>query len=101
MTALTLPLLAKNVWPYYFLDAYVFGAVWWLGQASPSTLGRRLIGAALPLVAVAGTFLTEYEMEATDGRIRLPEGLAMGVILAVLAVGLAVLLRRRDAVSVN
>jgi uncharacterized membrane protein len=101
LTALTLPLLAKNVWPYYFLDAYVFGSVWWLGQASPSTLGRRVIGAAIPLVAVAGTFLTEYEMEATDGRIRLPEGLAMGVILAVLTLGLAVLLRRRDAVSLD
>jgi len=101
LTALTIPLLAKNVWPYYFLDAYVFGAVWWLGQTSPSTVGRRVIGAAIPLVAVAGTFLTEYEMEATDGRIRLPEGLAMGVILAVLTVGLAVLLRRRHAVSLD
>lgn len=101
LTALTLPLLAKNVWPYYFLDAYVFGSVWWLGQASPSTLGRRVIGATIPLVAVAGTFLTEYEMEATDGRVRLPEGLAMGVILAVLTIGLAVLLRRRDAMSLD
>jgi len=93
LTALTLPLFAKSVWPYYFLDAYVFGAVWWLGQAGRIAWGRRFIGAAIPLIAVIGTLLTEYEMEATDGRIRLPEGVAMGVVLAVVTAALAVWLR--------
>jgi hypothetical protein len=83
LTALTLPLLAKSVWPYYFLDAYVFGAIWWLGQASPLAWGRRVIGAALPFIAIAGALLTEYELEQPGAGIRLPEGLAMGVILAV------------------
>jgi len=72
-----------------------FGAVWWLGQANLLALGRRLIGAALPLIAVVGTLLTEYEMEATDGRVRLPEGVAMGVVLALTTVALAVRLRQR------
>src|SRR3989449_1034916 len=89
LTALTLPFLAKSVWPYYFLDAYVFGAVWWLGQADPLAWGRRLIAAAVPLVALVGTLLTEYEMGATDGRIRLAEGVAMGVVLVVLMAALA------------
>jgi len=97
LTALTLPLLAKNVWPYYFLDVYVFGSVWWLGQARPMAWGRRLVGATLPLIASIATFLTEYEMGATDGRIRLPEGVAMGVILTLLTVALAVRLRSRQA----
>src|SRR3989442_246217 len=95
LAALTLPLLAKSVWPYYFLDAYVFGAVWWLGQADPLALGRRLIPAAVPLIAVIGTALTEYEMGATDGRIRLYEGVAAGVVLALVMAALAGRLRRR------
>jgi uncharacterized membrane protein len=94
LTALTLPLLAKSVWPYYFLDAYVFGAVWWLGQASALAWGRRLIAAAVPLIAIIGTLLTEYEMEATTFRIRLDEGVAMGVVLSVLSIALVVRLRR-------
>jgi hypothetical protein len=94
LTALTLPLLAKSVWPYYFLDAYVFGAVWWLGQTSAPAWGRRLIGAMVPLIAIIGTLLTEYEMEATTQRVRLDEGVAMGVVLAVLSIALVVRLQR-------
>jgi hypothetical protein len=94
LTALTLPLLAKSVWPYYFLDAYVFGAVWWLGQTSALAWGRRLIGAVVPLIAIIGTLLTEYEMEATTQRVRLDEGVAMGVVLSVLSIALVVRLQR-------
>jgi hypothetical protein len=96
MTALTLPLLAKSVWPYYFLDAYVFGAVWWLGQADPLKLGRGVTGATLPLVAVSGALLTEYEMGAASRQLRLLEGVAMGGVLAVLAAALVIRLRRGD-----
>jgi hypothetical protein len=95
LTALTLPLLAKSVWPYYFLDAYVFGAVWWLGNAGALAWGRRLIAAAVPLIAIIGTLLTEYEMDASAAGVRLPEGVAMGLILSVLTVALAVRLLRR------
>jgi hypothetical protein len=96
LTALTLPLLAKSVWPYYFLDAYVFGAVWWLGQPSPLAR-RRIVGATIPIIASVGTLLTEYEMPASAGRTRLWEGVAMGVVLFVLIAALAVRLRRRHA----
>ena len=95
LTALTLPLLAKSVWPYYFLDAYVFGAVWWLGQVDPLALGRRLMGAMVPLIATIGTLLTEYEMGTADARIRLTEGVAMGLVLTLLIAALAIRLRRR------
>ena len=97
LTALAVPLLAKSVWPYYFLDAYVFGAVWWLGQADALAWGRRLIGATLPLIASTGALLTEYEVGASDGRIRLPEGVAVGVVVAVLIAALAARLRRPAA----
>jgi hypothetical protein len=94
LTALALPLLAKSVWPYYFLDAYVFGAVWWLGQANPLALVGRLLGASIPLIAVLGTLLTEYEMGVNTARIRVAEGVPMGVLLAVLTAVLAGRLRR-------
>lgn len=99
LTALTLPLLAKSVWPYYFLDAYVFGAIWWLGQVGRLAWRRRFVGAAVPLIASIGTLLTEYEIGATDGRIRPAEGVAMGVILAVLIVALAARLQRPAILS--
>src|SRR3989441_3688458 len=97
MTALTLPLLAKSVWPYYFLDAYVFGAIWWLGQAEPLALRRRLVGVTVPLVAVLGTLLTEYEMPASGVHKRLLEGVTMGAILSALLVALTFRFRRTHA----
>jgi uncharacterized membrane protein len=99
LTALALPLLAKSVWPYYFLDAYVFGAVWWLGQAEPLALRRRLVAVAIPLIAVLGTLLTEYEMPASAVHIRLLEGVVMGVILFVLTGTLAIQLRTKRPVG--
>jgi uncharacterized membrane protein len=97
LTALTLPLLAKSVWPYYFLDAYVFGVVWWLGQARPLAWGRRFMGAAIPLIASVGTLLTEYEMPARAGPVRFREGVGMGLVLVVLTAALAIRLRRQGA----
>jgi hypothetical protein len=96
LTVLALPLLAKSVWPYYFLDAYVFGSVWWLGQAGPLALGRRLVAASIPIIATIGTLLTEYEMGAIGSQLRLIEGVAMGLALAVLMIAVAIRLRRRD-----
>lgn len=101
VTALTLPLLAKSVWPYYFLDAYVFGAVWWLGQKGRLAWARFFMGAAVPIIASIGTLLTEYEIGATDGRARPAEGVVMGVILAVLIVALASRLQRPAILSVG
>ncbi len=97
LTALALPLLAKSVWPYYFFDAYVFGTVWWLGQAEPLALRHRLVAVAIPLIAVLGTLLTEYEMPASGAHIRLLEGVVMGAVLAVLTGALAIRLRRSQA----
>ena len=99
LTALAIPLLAKSVWPYYFLDAYVFGAVWWLGQPSPLARGRRLVGAVVPLIATMGTLLTEYEMGFGPGPIRFREGVAMGVVLSVVSAALTIrLVARRPAI---
>jgi hypothetical protein len=95
LTALTLPLLAKSVWPYYFLDAYVFGAIWWLGQPSPLAWGRRLTGAVVSVTATVGTLLTEYQMGAIPRQQRLFEGMLEGAIVALLVAALAIRLRTR------
>jgi hypothetical protein len=95
LTALTLPLLAKSVWPYYFLDAYVFGAIWWLGQPSPLAWGRRLTGAVVSVTATVGTLLTEYQMGAIPRQQRLFEGILEGAIVALLMAALAIRLRTR------
>jgi hypothetical protein len=95
LTALTLPLLAKSVWPYYFLDAYVFGAIWWLGQPSPLAWGRRLTGAVVSVTATVGTLLTEYQMGAIPRQQRLFEGILEGAIVALLVAALAIRLRTR------
>jgi hypothetical protein len=100
LTALTVPLLAKSVWPYYFLDAYVFGTIWWLGQTDLLALRRGLVGVAIPLIATIGTLLTEVEMSAGAGRIRLVEGLGMGVVLAAVTARLAIGLRRSGSAPV-
>jgi hypothetical protein len=100
LTALTVPLLAKSVWPYYFLDAYVFGTIWWLGQTDLLALRRGLVGVAIPLIATIGTLLTEVEMSAGPGRIRLLEGLGMGVVLAAVTARLAIGLRRSGSAPV-
>lgn len=93
LPALALPLLAKSVWPYYFLDAYVFGAIWWLGQAGALVWRRRLLGVTLLVVATIGTLLTEYEVGSTVTQIRLPEGVVVGLVLAILAAALTGRLR--------
>ena len=96
LTALALPLLAKSVWPYYFLDAYVFGAIWWLGQAASLALGRYVVAASIPIGATVGTLLTEYEMGVIGGQMRLIESVAVGLALAILMVAVAIRLRRQD-----
>jgi hypothetical protein len=48
----------------------------------------------LPLIASIGTGMTEYEMGVGPGRLRLVEGVAMGVVLAIVVVALASQLRR-------
>lgn len=61
VTSLCFPLLIKTMWPYYFLEPYIFVALWWLA-CLPVARGwarRRWLwwaGAALP-VAVFGLSL--------------------------------------------
>jgi hypothetical protein len=93
LASLAIPLFTKSVWPYYFLDAFVFGSVWWLAQAKPFAYPAWL-GPLLLLVVSIASAVTDYEVGSTDAGIRLPEGLAMGAALGAVAAGLFWLLVR-------
>lgn len=81
LSALTLPLLAKSVWPYYFTEAYVFAAVWWLGQPGSLIAGRRWMGAVLPIVVTIAALVPELGIADSGPTPRLLEGVGIGLVL--------------------
>jgi len=70
VSGLCFPLFLKTLWPYYYLDAYMFLAVWWLAMAQEITdWSQRLVwfaGIALPASAVLAGQLAEYGLD-TNG----------------------------------
>jgi hypothetical protein len=94
LSALTLPLLTKSVWPYYFVDAYMLGAIWWLGQPGWLITGRRWLGALLVALITVVALVPELGIGNTGPTPRLWEGVGMGVALLVLMILLANRLQR-------
>lgn len=117
---LCFPLLIKTIWPYYFLDAYVFVALWWLAQArdvraaqavraargdSDSAAGwpylaRWVAGIALPVALIGAAQLTEYGLsQLVDGNWQ--AGWSAADALATLAIqltlGVWIIVQRRTA----
>ena len=64
LCALCFPLLMKTLWAYYFLDVYIFAALWWLlGARHLLSWQQRLrwaTGLALPLAVIGVAEFTEY-----------------------------------------
>jgi hypothetical protein len=56
VASICFPMLAKTVFPYYFLEPYVFSVVWWLA-ASRSALNWRIV---VPLAITAATLLSRF-----------------------------------------
>jgi hypothetical protein len=58
LTASCLALLAKTVWPYYFMEAYVFGTVWAFGRwkAADGLVALLLAPVAISLLGVLAEF---------------------------------------------
>jgi hypothetical protein len=94
LSALTLPLLTKSVWPYYFIDPYVFGAIWWLGQPGWLITGRRRLGAVLVVVITVLALIPELGIGNMGPTPRLWEGVGTGAVLLSLMILLANRLRR-------
>ena len=75
-----LALLAKTVWPYYFMEAYVFGTVWAIGRWRA---GDGLFALMLAPVAISALGLLA-EIGSTPGLRPGPvavEGVAMFILL--------------------
>jgi uncharacterized membrane protein len=64
ISGLCFPLFLKTLWPYYYLDAYMLLALWWLAQAGElKSWGQRILwfcGVILPVSAVLAGQLSEY-----------------------------------------
>lgn len=60
ITGLAFPLLIKTAWPYYFLDLYVFIAIWWLGDARGWRTPVRWVGILLPAFFVVCEVIADY-----------------------------------------
>ena len=93
LAAASFVLLAKAVWPYYFLEIYVFTTIWAASQTGPAARKARIL---LPSLLVMGLGLLA-EGGVTPGLSALvvrAEGAAMFVILGAAMVWLAAAGRR-------
>lgn len=95
------PLFIKTLWPYYFLDPYIFGAIWWLGQGGNWRRVGHWIGVAVPLFFVGCAALAEADAEITTDavlRLHLTQWLTGAVLVFLFGFGGWLLLaQRRDA----
>jgi hypothetical protein len=73
------PLFAKTVFPYYLVEPYVFGAVWWLARPG-SALNWRVV---VPLLLTSDVVLTKAGSTMAIGGWEVAEGLTSSAIIAV------------------
>jgi hypothetical protein len=98
LCGLCFPLLIKTTWPYYFLDSYIFMAIWWLGGARAWRPWARWLGILLPLYFVGCAMLAEYGVSPDlDLGPRRLESVAMATLLTafILATAVRLLVRNR------
>jgi hypothetical protein len=79
ISASCFPLFAKSVFPYYFLEPYVVGAIWWLARPGSARNWRVLV----PLLLTAGMFLSEAAVSLPIGGLAPAEGVLSSAIVAV------------------
>lgn len=76
------PMLAKTTYPYYFLEPYVFAAIWWLARPG-AALNWRF---AVPLLLTADAFLSKWGANLPFTGLGVVEGVAASTILALVIV---------------
>jgi hypothetical protein len=94
LTASCLALLAKTVWPYYLMEAYVFGTVWSIGRWRSAEGFLALLLAPVAITALGGL----AELGSTPGLRPGPvevEGVLMFVLLGALMLWTTRLAARR------
>jgi hypothetical protein len=100
LSGLCFPLLIKTTWPYYFLDPYIFLAVWWLGATGSWATPRRWLQALLLAYFVGCALIAEYGVwQSIDPVARLRESQAIAALLLcfMLVFGARLLLGDRTA----
>jgi hypothetical protein len=73
------PLFAKTVFPYYLIEPYVFGALWWLARPCSARNWRVLV----PLLLTADVFLAKAGTTLSSGGLWVAEGVTSSAIVAV------------------
>ena len=94
LSALTVPLLTKSVWPYYFVDAFVFAAIWCLGQPGSLIERRRWLGAVVSVTTVVAALILDVGNGKLGPTPLLLESAGVAAALLVLMILLTVRLRR-------
>jgi hypothetical protein len=96
VTAAAFAMLAKTVWPYYFLEVYVLGSVWAFGtwRARGGALRLVLVPIAVSVFGLIAEIGSEQYLPLPLVRI---EGAAMFVMLALLIVWIMWFAKREPA----
>ena len=96
LTAAAFAMLAKTVWPYYFLEVYVLGCVWAFGtwRARGGALRLVLVPIAVSVFGLIAEIGSEQYLPLPLVRI---EGAAMFVMLALLIVWIMWFAQREPA----
>ncbi|MBF6591333.1 MAG: hypothetical protein IVW57_12520 [Ktedonobacterales bacterium] len=71
ITAFCFPLFIKTLWPYYFLEPYVFITLWWLAgapRAGERARWRWRAGLALPLAVLGSAQMAEQGIAVVYSR---------------------------------
>jgi hypothetical protein len=81
LTGACLVLLAKTVWPYYLLEAYVFGTVWAFGRwkRADGWVALLLAPVAISLLGVLAEFGSTPDLQQRPVAV---EGVTMFVLLS-------------------
>ena len=85
IAAALFPMLAKSALPYYLLEPYVFGSVWWIARSRSAVNWRMTV----PILLTLDLFLLKWAAGSADLNRDVATGLVSAALLA-LVVGLVV-----------
>jgi hypothetical protein len=89
VTTACFPLFAKTVFPYYLVEPYVFGALWWLARPGSAVNWRAVV----PLLLTCDVFLAKAGTLLSGGR-EVAEGLVSSALIALVVIMVTVELVR-------
>lgn len=79
VTSACFPLFAKTVFPYYLVEPYVFGALWWLARPGSARNWRAVV----PLILTCDVFLAKAGTLPLSAGWDVAEGVASSMLVAL------------------